>query len=296
MKITDKYIKSPLNYVGGKYKLLPQIIPLFPSNINTFVDLFGGGFNVGCNINAEKIIYNDICKQVVELLNNFYQKEFDVIHNQICNIISEYNLSRSDLYGYEYYNCNSNDGLGTYNKSGYIKLRDDYNSAPDYLKFYTLITCSFSNQIRFNSKGEFNMPYGKRDYNKSLQSKLKHFLNIINQKEISFRCGSFEDFDFSKLNNNDFVYCDPPYFSSVATYNESGGRTEQNEQTLLNLLDELNNRNICWALSNNLKYDNPLLDSWKDKYNIHYLGGDYSNCNYHKKDKSKDIEVLITNY
>ena len=39
----NNYIKSPLNYVGGKYKLLNEIIPLFPENINTFVDLFGGG-------------------------------------------------------------------------------------------------------------------------------------------------------------------------------------------------------------------------------------------------------------
>ncbi len=38
----NEYIKSPLNYTGGKYKLLPQIIPIFPSDINTFVDLFGG--------------------------------------------------------------------------------------------------------------------------------------------------------------------------------------------------------------------------------------------------------------
>lgn len=34
-----KFIKSPLNYVGGKFKLLPQIIPLFPTNINRFFDL-----------------------------------------------------------------------------------------------------------------------------------------------------------------------------------------------------------------------------------------------------------------
>ena len=52
----------------------------------------------------------------------------------------------------------------------------------------------------------------------------------------------------------------------------------------------------CFALSNNLKYDNPLLDEWKNKYNVHYLNGDYSNCNYQKKDKSADCEVLITNY
>lgn len=43
--IKQEYIKSPLNYVGGKYKLLPQILPLFPKNIDTCIDLFGGWTN-----------------------------------------------------------------------------------------------------------------------------------------------------------------------------------------------------------------------------------------------------------
>ena len=38
----NTYIKSPINYTGGKYRLLNKIIPLFPENINTFVDFFGG--------------------------------------------------------------------------------------------------------------------------------------------------------------------------------------------------------------------------------------------------------------
>ena len=38
----NNYVKSPLNYTGGKHKLLPQILPLFPEEINTFVDLFTG--------------------------------------------------------------------------------------------------------------------------------------------------------------------------------------------------------------------------------------------------------------
>lgn len=58
----------------------------------------------------------------------------------------------------------------------------------------------------------------------------------------------------------------------------------------------LNDKGVKFALSNNLKYDNPLLDKWKDKYIVHYLKHDYSNCNYQKKDKSADCEVLITNY
>ncbi len=107
---------------------------------------------------------------------------------------------------------------------------------------------------------------------------------------------SFNKLDFNSFTNEDFIYCDPPYFNSVAAYNEQGGWTEEHERSLLNLLDKLNDRGVRFALSNNLKYDNPLLEEWKNKYNVHYLNGDYSNCNYHKIDRSKDIEVLITNY
>lgn len=67
MIIKENYIKSSLNYTGGKYKLLPQILPLFLTNLSTFVDLFGGGFNVGMNVNAEKIIYSEVLSPIVAL-------------------------------------------------------------------------------------------------------------------------------------------------------------------------------------------------------------------------------------
>lgn len=184
--MSKKYIKSPLNYSGGKYKLLDEILPLFPKDINTFVDLFGGGFNVGINVECDKVIYNDSCTQVVNLLKHFYENTPKYIHERIINTITHYGLSRSDVHNYEYYGCNSNNELGEYNKSKYFKLREDYNKNPDWVRFYTLITCSFSNQIRFNSKGEFNMPYGKRDYNTSLQSKLKVFVEELHKKQIEF--------------------------------------------------------------------------------------------------------------
>ena len=41
--VDDEIIKSPLNYTGGKAKLLPQLKPLFPQYISTMVDLFCGG-------------------------------------------------------------------------------------------------------------------------------------------------------------------------------------------------------------------------------------------------------------
>ncbi|MGN0026821.1 MAG: DNA adenine methylase, partial [Clostridium sp.] len=62
-----KYIKSPLNYTGGKYKLLKDLLDSFPKEIDTFVDLFAGGFNVGVNIEANKIICNDHITYLIDL-------------------------------------------------------------------------------------------------------------------------------------------------------------------------------------------------------------------------------------
>ena len=67
------YAKSPLNYTGGKYKLLPQLLEKFPKHFDSFVDLFGGGFNVGANVECETIIYNDKQKEVARLIKLFYK-------------------------------------------------------------------------------------------------------------------------------------------------------------------------------------------------------------------------------
>lgn len=275
-----QYIKSPLNYVGGKYKLLNQIIPLFPEEINTFVDLFGGGFNVGCNVKAEHVVYNDILKEVVDLLRYIQGNNTETLLSEIDDYINTYSLSKE-------------------NKDGYLALRTDYNSGiRTPIKFYTLLCYAFNNQIRFNSKGEYNMPFGKNrsSFNPSLRKKFIDFSDSIHTLNCTFLNVSFDKFDFSTLTEKDFIYVDPPYYNSVASYNENGGWTEENEKTLLEILDLINDNHIKFALSNNLKYENPLLDEWKNKYTVHYLNGNYSNCNYQKKDKSKDMEVLITNY
>lgn len=276
----EKYIKSPLNYVGGKYKLLKEIIPLLPNKISTFVDLFGGGYNIGINAKAEYFIYNDICTKVVELLNYLKENEVKVLLNQIDNYINTYNLSKE-------------------NKEGYLKLRESYNDGnKDPMRFYTMLCYAFNYQIRFNKNNEYNMPFGKdrSSFNPALKQKFITFVEALHNQDCCFMNKSFDKFDFSDFNEFDFVYCDPPYFNSVASYNEQNGWTKENENNLLNLLDRLNDKGIRWALSNNLKYENGILKDWMKKYKVHYLNANYNNCNYQKKDKSKDIEVLITNY
>ena len=201
--IEIEYIKSPLNYTGGKYKLLNQIIPLFPTNINTFIDLFAGGFNVGININANTIIYNDIDNHVVDLMKMFKETDVNILLNSIDNIIEQYNLSKQ-------------------NKEGYLSLRNYYNNIDNNpIILYVIICYSFNNQIRFNKKGKYNMPSGNRYFNQSLRNKFIKFVNTLHNKNIVFANNDFCNFDFSNMKDNDFIYIDPPYLNSVASYNEN---------------------------------------------------------------------------
>lgn len=187
--------------------MLKEILPLFPNKINTFVDLFGGGFNVGVNVEAEHIIYNDICEPVVELLNH-------IKANDIKNLLSEI-----DEYTEKYH-------LSKENREGYLKLREDYNNgskAP--IKFYTLLCYAFNNQIRFNKNGEYNMPFGKNrsSFNPTLREKFIDFHKRVNDIDCVFLNILYEKFDFFEFDSNGFVYCDPPYLNSIATYNEQNG-------------------------------------------------------------------------
>lgn len=305
-------IQSPLNYTGGKFKLLPQILPLFPKNINTFVDLFCGGCNVGINIDCESVIYNDLDENLLYLYNTFKNLDKQSVFEWIYEIINTYGLSLVSDKGYDYYKCDSSKGLGSYNKESFLRLRADFNEKKKkgnydyyyYVMLYVIIVYAFNNQIRFNSNGEFNLPVGKRDFNKKMQQKLSDFIDKIKEQNCKFTCLDFREFDIDTLENNDFVYVDPPYLITCATYNEQGGWSETDEKDLLRFLDSLNEKGLRFALSNVLRSkgkENTILIEWldknKDKYRAVSLNYSYSNSNYQTKDKtSNSEEVLIINY
>lgn len=302
-------IQSPLNYTGGKYKLLPQILPHFPQNIDCFVDLFCGGGNVGINVPCNKVIFNDSNILLRYMFGTFKNMDKKSTFELIDNIIEKYRLSDSDKYGYEYYGCTSSDGLAKYNAPGYLRLREDFNKRTNYdysyyVMLYVLIVYAFNNQIRFNKKGEFNLPAGKRDFNKKMREKLSSFIDRLKSGDYTF-----ESLDFRKLpndgwNDKTFVYADPPYLITCATYNEQDGWNETLETELLEYLDGLHKRGIRFALSNVLHSkgkENKILANWInaniDKYHVIYLEYTYSNSNYQTKDRtSQTDEVLIINY
>lgn len=277
-----KYIKSPINYNGSKFKLLKDIVPLFPSDINIFVDLFGGSFNVGVNIEANKIIYNDIILYLSQLIEEMYKTPKKEIIQHINNRIKEFNLSKT-------------------NKEGFIQFRNYYNKNKNPLDLYVLLCFSFNNYIRFNSKHDFNSSFGKdcSYFNPSMENNLNRFIETIQGKDIEFTSISFEDFKYDNLIVGDFVYADPPYLISSAVYNDGKrgftGWSDKEEYALLSILDSLNERGIKFALSNVLEHKgvkNEILIDWAKKYNITYINKKYNLS----KIKSKSVEVLITNY
>lgn len=312
-KVIDKeVIKSPLNYTGGKNKLILQLKNYFPKEIDTFYDVFSGGTNVGINIKANNIICIDKEKILIELFNLIKKNTFFEFESQIYSIIEEYGLSLTSKYGYEYYNCSSDKGVASYNKEKYQKLREDFNFMKNSLgiknkkvlyMFFVLIMYSFNNQIRFN-KTQLNIPVGKRDFNNSLAKKLSVFKEKIDELNIEFKAKDFRNISLKNISKDSFFYFDPPYFLGTASYNENNGWTEQDEKDLYKFIDKLHKKGIRFALSNVLEHKGQihnLLKEWvkKRNYTINYLNFNYNNSNYHKNrtaENKKTSEILITNY
>lgn len=282
----QQLIKSPLNYVGGKYKLLPQILPLFPNDISIFIDLFSGGGNVGINVESKKHYFNDINSKLNELFMCLQKNPIDIILKHIENRIEEFELSKT-------------------NQDGYLRFRNHYNSNPNPLDLYTLISFSYNYQLRFNSRHEYNNPFGKNrsSFSNNMKKNIIQFTNRLQTLNAEFTSFDFKEFPIEKLiEKNTFVYVDPPYLITTGSYND-GNRgfknwTQKEEYELYNLLDTLNEKNIKFAFSNVLTHKgktNKSLNEWSKKYNIHHLNYNYLNSSYNTTKQESD-EVLITNY
>lgn len=289
--LNGEYVKSPLNYIGGKYKILSQIMPYFPKHINNFIDLFAGGCNVGINVNARKIYFNDNLTFLVDMYKAFQANNIETILKHIESRIQEFDLSLT-------------------NEGGYKKMRELYNQQKNPLDLFVLVAFTFNHQIRFNNNHQFNNPFGKErsSFNKKMKQNLEQFILKLKDKNVEFTDKSFENFDFSFLSSKDFVYCDPPYLITTGTYNDGKrgfkGWTKKEELNLLSLLDKLQKNRVRFALSNVLNHkgkSNNILKEWltsNPEYRINYLNFNYSNSNYHTaiRDKNASTEVLITNY
>ena len=264
-------LRSPLFYVGDKYKLMDEISSYFPVSIDKFVEPFVGGGSVFMNTVAKKFYLNDINSYIIGL-HKYLCKEANrenAFFDDLESIIKEYGLSYSckdDCIPTALKRRYRKTYFAKYNKDAYEQMRSDFNeSSKDNMSLlYLLLIYGFNRMLRFNKPKWYNLDY-------------KVFLKIL------------------KLSENDFIYLDPPYLITSSEYNKLWN--EKDEKELLQLLDGLNERNIRFAVSNVTHYkdrQNDIFIKWSQKYNTHSIKSNY--ISFHDNSIKQLNEVLITNY
>lgn len=276
----DIKYESPLNYIGSKAKMIDEVKCYFPKDYSNFIDAFGGGFNVGINSKSERIIYNELNHFVKDLVESFKVNDTYKYLLYMRRIIKKYNLKKED-------------------SESYIKARNYYNSLSfekrDPKLLYTIILYGFNQQIRFNGNHGFNNPVGMRWFNDKVLEKMISFSRIIKEKNITF-----ENLDYSKLNgainNESFIYFDPPYRLTTGTYNDGkrgfNGWGIDEEKRLFDFADSLNSKSICFMISYVIEHKGKINEELKEWIQ----SNNYRLINVNDVPGIQRKEVLILNY
>ena len=278
--IKEIVYESPLNYIGSKSRVIPEIKNNLPKKIESFIDLFGGGLNVGSNILSKEIVYNDINHIVKNLIESFKLIDTYKYILEIKRIVKKYDLKPSC---YKSYN----------------KLRSYYNLLPREKRkpviLFTMILYGYNQQIRFNSDFNFNNPVGMRWFNEKVFEKMISFSRNLKEKKINFISK-----DYLKLNGeikkNSFVYMDPPYLLTTSSYNDGKrgfkGWDKKTENELFSFADKLNKENKKFMISYIFEH----------KKNKNITLADWINKNGYRKIEVKAVtavkrkEIMILNY
>lgn len=271
---------SPLNFIGGKADMVQFLKDNSPKNYKRMIDLFGGGFNVGINFNAEQTVYNDCNFKVRELLEMFRDIDTIELYKYIEKMIKKYKLEKGA-------------------KEQYLKIRELYNNMPidnrDPKLLYLLILFGYQQQIRFNSSYGYNNPVGQAGYNDCILEKIISFCRRLKEKNVIFLSKDFEKVE-EYINKDTFVYCDPPYLITLGSYNDGkrgfNGWNESDEIRLLNFLKKLDDKSVKFMLSNILEFkgkSNNILKKWiqENKYKI---------IEYQGKARKNRNEIIVINY
>lgn len=179
-----------------------------------------------------------------------------------------------------------------YNNTEKYKINNAFKSAI----FLFIRNFAYSGMFRYNSKGDFNVPYGGIAYNNKNFSKKVEYLKTKELKSLLdntiIENLDFEDFFEQHIpENNDFVFLDPPYDSEFSTYAQNEF-TKKDQVRLANYLIKkckgkwmmiIKNTDFIFELYKNKGLN---IQSFDKKYLVNFMNRN-----------DKDVEhLLITNY
>ncbi len=280
-KIIAEKPKPFVKWVGGKRQLLAQFrkMNLYPPelfNIETgrYFEPFVGGGAVFFDLLPEKGFLSDLNKELVITYN--------VIKNDVDSLIKTLKKHKTD-------------------KEYFLKIRaQDPNKLSDLSvasRFIYLNRTCFNGMYRVNSKGGFNVPYGK--YNNPLicdENNLRKVSKALQGIEIVH-----QDYKgvLKKAKKGDFVYFDPPYYpvSKTASFTSYTAESflDKEQIELRDTVLELHKRGCYVMLSNS---DTPFINKIYSNHkgiNINKVQAGRA-INSKGSGRGKISEVLITNY
>lgn len=295
-----KQIAKPfIKWVGGKGKLIPTLTTLLPSNLEklealTYIEPFIGGgamlfFMLQNYPNIERAIINDLNPNLIKAYNTIKESPESLI-NALNTIQKEYlNITEEEE-----------------RKEFYLNARKHFNNgnlsnveSTMYLIFLNK-TC-FNGLYRVNSKGEFNVPFGKYKNPTICDAKTIYADSELLQK-VEIRCGDFEETE-QYISENTFIYFDPPYRPLDATSNfNSYAKEAFNDEEQIRLkryFDRLSEKRCLMMLSNSdCKGRNPEDTFFDDLYKDYIIERVYASrsVNSNPEKRGKLTELLIRNY
>lgn len=226
--------KPFLKWAGNKYKILNYILPLIGSP-KQFIEPFFGSMAVALNVSSDFYVLNDFNGDLV-------------------------NLHRFVLYDKNFIEDCQEIFKETNNSDAYYSIRDNYNNTSDEREkaifFLYLNRHCFNGLVRYNSKGKFNVPFGKY---KSPYFPKKELINykkyFSNKSSVRVTCYDFLDERlYFNINSDTVVYFDPPYLplSSTSSFNNYTGNSfsYENHKSLRDLAIELNKNGAKVIISN----------------------------------------------
>ena len=228
--------KPFLKWAGNKFRVLPELLPLIGTP-RRYIEPFSGSTAVALNVNAEEYVLNDINKDLINL------------YRYLTNPNDDSFLKYCD----ELFRPENND------KEEYLAFRELFNNSTDTLErsrlFVYLNRHCFNGLTRYNSKGGFNVPFGKMKNPKCPVNEMMAFRMYYLQKNHRFVSTSFEDSAlYENIGSGDVVYFDPPYVpasetASFTDYAKEGFTYDQQVQ-LAELAESLSNRGAKVIISN----------------------------------------------
>ena len=272
--------KPFVKWAGGKRQILDKLKEYVPVEYNTYYEPFVGGGALLFELAPKHAVINDLNK---ELMNTYKVLCDEEKFKKMCRVLNNYEANHSEEFYYEIRNKDRN-------KNTYNKLSDYTRAA----RTIYLNKACFNGLYRVNSKGEFNVPYGKKTkVNTYDGNNLITVSNYLTMNDIKILNVDYKE-ALKTAKKGDFVYIDPPYDSDTAiftNYTETGFNKDS-QRELAFVFKELSDKGVFVMLSN---YNTTLIQELYKGYHIHLIEAK-RNINANAKKRGSVFEVIITNY